>query len=203
MAVYKRDPNVKKRRPRNEKDKETDRLRVLRDPEKYREINRLKARRYRESHPEVWKTINKRSMEKRKDAIREWEMTNRAKRTQQFRERRHAASPEEKEKRRINQREKYKNNKEAVLEAKHLRDYGISKAKRAEMLDGQGGRCAICLKESGRWCLDHCHKYEARTGGIKIRGILCSNCNVMLGLSGDSIEVLLRAAAYLQKHEGG
>jgi len=39
----------------------------------------------------------------------------------------------------------------------------------------QSGLCAICGIEDTNWCLDHDH----RTG--KVRGVLCTGCNILLG----------------------
>lgn len=57
--------------------------------------------------------------------------------------------------------------------------YGITLAEYEEMLEAQGGGCAICgakpVKGKRRHAIDHCHT----TG--KVRGILCNRCNVILG----------------------
>jgi recombination endonuclease VII len=57
----------------------------------------------------------------------------------------------------------------------------------------QGGRCAICATDlaTGRMAIDHCH----RTGYI--RGLLCRDCNLGLGLFKDNVGHLKRAAKYL------
>ena len=47
-----------------------------------------------------------------------------------------------------------------------------------------------------RLAVDHNHE----TG--KIRALLCSECNQMLGKAKDSEETLLAAVAYLRKHKG-
>jgi len=60
----------------------------------------------------------------------------------------------------------------------------------------QHGRCALCetTQPSGRgWHLDHDHE----TG--KVRGALCSNCNLGLGLLGDTVAALRNAVAYLER----
>jgi RNase P subunit RPR2 len=61
-----------------------------------------------------------------------------------------------------------------------------------------GGRCEICGtsdRQNGRLlAVDHCHD----TG--KLRGLLCSNCNTVLGLAKEQPAILLRAAEYLREH---
>lgn len=69
------------------------------------------------------------------------------------------------------------------------------------MLLLQHGKCAVCgegetrLGSHGRvrsLSVDHCHT----TGAI--RGLLCDNCNNILGRAKDSPSVLRRLAAYLE-----
>jgi len=60
----------------------------------------------------------------------------------------------------------------------------------------QKGRCYICGKNKNnerfkRLSVDHCH----RTG--KIRGLLCNNCNSILGLANDNIDILTNCIGYL------
>lgn len=66
----------------------------------------------------------------------------------------------------------------------------------SEILKIQNGKCAICgflLPASYRGRnLDHCHS----TG--RIRGILCPQCNMAIGLVEDNPEILEAAAAYLR-----
>lgn len=73
--------------------------------------------------------------------------------------------------------------------------YGISKVEFDAMLIQQGGRCAICkTKEFNGYgpVVDHDHM----TG--KVRGILCNNCNAMLGWSRELISTLSAAIEYLR-----
>ena len=59
-----------------------------------------------------------------------------------------------------------------------------------EMLDDQGGKCAICETQCAterELAVDHCHK----TG--KIRGLLCMRCNTALGAFKDDPLLLERA----------
>ena len=65
----------------------------------------------------------------------------------------------------------------------------------------QGGRCANTgcrarVKPFGRSrAVDHCHK----TG--RVRGMLCKNCNLALGLVLDNPKVLTGLIAYLERNE--
>lgn len=82
--------------------------------------------------------------------------------------------------------------------------YGMTVDDYMDILDRQGGRCAVCdrkpMPENGhkikkRLHVDHCH----RTGVV--RGLLCNSCNIALGCLGDNVKILLAAAEYLQKYE--
>ncbi len=80
---------------------------------------------------------------------------------------------------------------------------------REAILKKQDGLCLICKKPPIRPCLDHHHKKKIRGTG-KIRGVLCSNCNVFLSrsenaalryaISHNDLPTVLRAMAdYLEK----
>ncbi len=76
------------------------------------------------------------------------------------------------------------------------RKYGMSLEDYIDLLAKQGGGCAICGATKGnkkvdRLFVDHDHK----TG--KVRGLLCSNCNFMLGYSKDKVSNLRRGIQYL------
>lgn len=70
--------------------------------------------------------------------------------------------------------------------------YGVTEERYKEMLDSQGGACAICggIKRLG---VDHCHNSK------KVRGILCMHCNTAIGHLKDSTELFQKAIQYLQK----
>ena len=78
-----------------------------------------------------------------------------------------------------------------------LKTYGLTQDAYIEILKSQCGACAICGKTeegSGRaLSVDHNHD----TG--KVRGILCSDCNVGLGLFRDDIQCLHNAIDYLSQ----
>jgi hypothetical protein len=72
------------------------------------------------------------------------------------------------------------------------------------MLDEQGGVCAICRTLPGqrRLAVDHDHNCcsgHERTCGHCIRGLLCANCNSILGRWRDDPDVMATAIAYLAK----
>lgn len=68
----------------------------------------------------------------------------------------------------------------------------------------QGQACAICRSPEPRgrgWAIDHDHNCcpdKATSCGACVRGILCSPCNLALGLMGDSADVLSAAAEYVR-----
>lgn len=79
----------------------------------------------------------------------------------------------------------------------HLKkSYGITMAEYDAMLESQDGVCAICGAHDQHFSLavDHNHKTTA------VRGLLCTNCNKMLGHAHDNVDVLRKAIAYLERH---
>ncbi len=76
--------------------------------------------------------------------------------------------------------------------------YGITHEQYEDMLEKQGGVCAICetfeLRKDSRYLVvDHCHTTN------EIRGVLCHKCNTALGLFNDKEELLLKAIEYLKE----
>lgn len=86
---------------------------------------------------------------------------------------------------------------ERKRESNYLRKYGLTLDQYNQLLDAQDNKCVICGIEDpggkGRFHVDHCHA----TG--QIRGLLCHNCNLMLGHSRDNVETLRSAARYLER----
>ncbi len=87
--------------------------------------------------------------------------------------------------------------------------YGISLNEYNEKLISQKHCCEICNIHIDDYLLiinrrrkikrnsfnvDHNHKTN------KVRGLLCHNCNVLIGMANDSITLLNKAAKYLDKH---
>ena len=84
----------------------------------------------------------------------------------------------------------------------HLkRKFGSSPEAFEKKLAGQGGCCAICHSDTpggrGQWHMDHCHESG------RVRDILCSRCNLMLGRVGDDPDLLRAMADYLERHQCG
>ena len=96
------------------------------------------------------------------------------------------------------QTEKFK----AMHRRSHLkRRFGMTEEQYEALLQKQGGACAVCKREAKqftkRLAVDHDHK------SLKVRGLLCGNCNHrIVGRYREG--TLLRAAAdYLDNHNTG
>lgn len=86
-------------------------------------------------------------------------------------------------------------NPDSVKRTRLKMAYGITPEQYDEMLVAQEHRCAVCRTDTptgkGMWFIDHCHT----TG--KVRGVLCSFCNSMLGYARDNPSILAAGGAYL------
>ena len=69
--------------------------------------------------------------------------------------------------------------------------YGLTVEQEKEMLEQQKGKCACCEERRAK-VVDHDHE----TGAV--RGILCIQCNTILGYAGDSVAILKKAARFLE-----
>ena len=78
----------------------------------------------------------------------------------------------------------------------HLRrTFGLTLVEYEVRLERQGGVCAICFAppvEKRPLHVDHDHQSGA------IRGLICMRCNYALGLLRDRVDVVQRAAEYLE-----
>ena len=83
------------------------------------------------------------------------------------------------------------------------KEYGLTVEEYDAMVLAQGGKCAICgatrgskigSKRDAKLNIDHDHQ----TG--KVRGLLCHNCNMVLGHLDDDIERMYRAIEYLRAY---
>lgn len=73
--------------------------------------------------------------------------------------------------------------------------YGINVATYEAMHEDAKGHCAICNEVDRELVIDHCH---ARHG---VRGLICRQCNFMLGFAHDNPDVLRAGAQYLLDKE--
>ena len=84
---------------------------------------------------------------------------------------------------------------------RNAKRYGLSAAEFAKMVERQSGLCAICgnvprgAHNFRSFHIDHNHA----TGAV--RGLLCGSCNNGLGRFRDNPALLLKAAAYLERHK--
>ncbi len=110
---------------------------------------------------------------------------------------------EKREKRKIAKRKYDRLEKGKLQNRKYklMKVYGITIEDYDNLLESQNGVCAICKnieshKTNGKiidvLSVDHNHD----TG--KVRGILCHECNSLLGLARDNIEILEKAIKYLK-----
>ena len=85
----------------------------------------------------------------------------------------------------------------------HLKyKYGVTEEEFLNTWENQKGKCAICeidlpnllVYENRRrgYAIDHNHETN------KFRGILCINCNTLLGMSRDNLDILNNAIKYLE-----
>lgn len=76
------------------------------------------------------------------------------------------------------------------------RHYGITMDDYNMMFNDQDGKCKICEKHQSELTrtlfVDHCHETNI------IRGLLCVNCNTIIGHAKDNIETLKKAIEYLE-----
>lgn len=140
------------------------------------------ARRWRARHPEAaransakWHAANP---DKSKAANARWRAENA-------------------ERHKRNQQKWVRDNREkarAMWRKKGHKAAGIDPVQAAAVLAAHGGACDCCGRNShsGKgWSVDHDHQ----TG--RIRGVLCSPCNLAIGQLGDTLEGVLRAVKYL------
>ena len=77
------------------------------------------------------------------------------------------------------------------------RQFGITPEDYDRMVRDQQGLCAVCRRPLGPkgQTIDHCHQSG------RVRGIVHSQCNLVIGNSGEDIHVLRGAIEYLMAHQ--
>lgn len=101
--------------------------------------------------------------------------------------------------------EKYKASRDAYRTKNpnsHRKDalakYGVTQSDYDQMLFDQNGKCGICGRKEADsvkkfLCVDHI------AGTLKIRGLLCSQCNSAIGLLQHNPTLLLAAISWVEK----
>jgi hypothetical protein len=154
--------------------------------EKDRVLNAASRKRWKKKHPTKHAAANLRSYYKHRAEILA---------------RRKVEYDSNKEKHREAQREWRRNN----LEHARLRDFkhhlrsefNLTLEQFEAMFEAQGQCCGICRKPRAamrKLCVDHCH------ATLKVRGILCDNCNFGIAQFRDNPMFLHYAIEYLQRH---
>jgi hypothetical protein len=83
--------------------------------------------------------------------------------------------------------------------------FGITSEQYNNLLDSQDGKCATCSMKAEdstkNFHVDHDHSCcpGRRSCGSCIRGLLCANCNIALGMVNDSAERLCHLAEYIEQ----
>ena len=84
------------------------------------------------------------------------------------------------------------------------RNYGLTPQQLQAMHDRQQGKCASCGEEEKtvtrngkrrKLCIDHDHET-----GLP-RELLCSQCNVGIGMLQDSVTIIEKALNYVRRHK--
>lgn len=134
-----------------------------------------------------WRSANK---DKLAAANKKWQIKNPEK-SKAYNKKWQANNPEKVKKR---QKKFQTKNPDKIKNAQLKYKYGVLLEQYKIMESAQEGRCAICKKIS-KLVIDHCHTTKL------IRELLCSPCNMMLGLAKDNIVTLSNAVKYLEKHK--
>jgi len=103
-------------------------------------------------------------------------------------------------------RDKYRANNQKSLRVTELRRQakikGYDPDEAQAIFEQHDGKCDICRRtpkeanSSKKYLsIDHCHSTN------KIRGMLCNNCNLALGMLQDSPELLAKAIEYIKAHK--
>jgi len=105
------------------------------------------------------------------------------------------ARPEKRAKHTAYSRE-YAKRKPEMLRRRRWRLYGIDPDLAEAYYLEHNGQCEICgIHDPGKLHMDHCHTTN------KIRGMLCANCNHLLGKAKDSQRILIAAIDYLNRNQ--
>lgn len=149
---------------------------------------------WKKRNPEKVREAKRRWVEKNRERVREqgrlWRLKNKERKLKT----RRLWDKNNIEKVRAGRRRFYRTNLRSVLASRLKKSYGLAVEDFEQIRLNQQNRCAVCKETFLKTPhVDHDHL----TG--KIRGLLCSSCNISLGGFKDSPELLRAAAAYLEK----
>jgi len=161
---------------------------------KTKEQVRLYNMRYREKHCEKIRELKKRYYEKNCEKIRE---KHREASKQYRKENRKQISERSKQNYKINREKILERNKRYRQTGGLLKIYGISSFIYWLMSNSQNHKCLCGRDVKNRLCVDHDHRTN------EVRELLCSQCNIILGLANDNPVILIALADYLIKYKKG
>ena len=169
----------------------------------YNQKNKGKRKEYREKHKSEKKEYNKQYKIENKEKTKEYNKDYRGKNKEKLKKGLKKYREENKNKLKEYSKKNYL--KKSCYYKNHSKEcrfkkYNITLEEYNIMLEKQNYKCAICGKtksENGKngksFAIDHNHE----TG--EVRGLLCNNCNAGIGFFKDSVEITVRATAYLIK----
>ena len=153
---------------------------------------------WRDNHKDYFKKWR----ESNKDKIKEYKKRRQKLRRENYRKNKQHYDEYDEMWRQNNQDKvrKYVERSRSHRASRHLqRKFGITIEEYNTLLESQNQRCAICQRHKSEFKralhVDHSHDNK------RIRGLLCVNCNQMLGHSMERIENLQRGIEYLRDSE--
>lgn len=75
---------------------------------------------------------------------------------------------------------------------KRFHRYGLSDEEYNRIHAEQSGKCAICGDDKKKLCVDHDHVSNV------VRGLLCGQCNVAIGMLSENADTLRNAIVYIE-----
>jgi len=103
----------------------------------------------------------------------------------------------------MKERPEFRERREKSQRKARAKKYGLTLKELDSLETRSGGVCEICDNppnmagtSSNALNVDHCHKSG------KVRGMLCSRCNLTIGVVGEDPSVLESMIAYLRRYKG-
>lgn len=145
-------------------------------------------------------TREERKRQKWREANQRWRATRTPEQIEKGREShrkwRARMTPEQVRARREAGRKRYRENLDAERGRRLKRRFGMTLEDWDTMFEAQGGKCALCLQvPTSTLHVDHCHE----TG--RIRSLLCSHCNKLLGIVERYSGLIEQMRNYLRGHK--